>query len=617
MERDHELARLLGEFAHTLGTDFSIERILDHLVQRVADVLPVTAAGVMVMRHDDLRFAAASNDAILAIQRVQQDAGEGPCLEAFRTGKMVAIPDLGVDQRFPLFSPRAYAAGLAAVFTFPMRLDDDRLGALDLYRDTPGALSASDERIAQVLADVAAAYLFNARARREAADRVAELRHSTLHDPLTGLANRLLFHELLEKARLRAQRSHHTTAVLFVDLDRFKAVNDRFGHAVGDALLVAVAAALSGAVRPGDSLARLSGDEFVILCEDLTDPTQAERIAERIAHALREPFDVEGNLVSISASVGVAFSGPGESVPQSLLRDADFAMYQAKAEGGGQHRVGEHVARLAADRQAQLAVDLRDALARDELQLAYQPITRAGDGTLVGVEALLRWQRPDGGFVPPDVLVPIAERTGLIRPLGSWVLRQACTDFVRWRRTHGSAVSSVAVNVSAHQVIGPDFAETVAGILDDVGLDPACLYLEVTETVFLHDAARARAVLNRLREVGVRLSLDDFGTGYSSLTYLQQFHFDVLKLSGNFIGAITDDTATSRKIVASVVDLARALELTVVAEGIETKEQLTQVVDLGGELAQGYYLSRPLFAADLEARVLDLTSHGSVIHLPV
>jgi len=414
----------------------------------------------------------------------------------------------------------------------------------------------------------------------------------------------------------RARRSHLAAAVLFVDLDRFKSVNDRFGHQVGDQLLVAVARRLGNVLRPGDTLARLAGDEFVILCEDLADASQAELVAERVGHVLADPFDIDGRHVSMSASVGVAFSGPGEDIPESLLRDADHAMYQAKDAGGGRHRVGDHTSRVSADSRADLEDDVREALQRGEFRLAYQPIARALDGAVTAVEALLRWEHPERGLVPPDVVIPIAERSGLIVRLGEWVLEQACRDFTRWQVTYGSACSQMAVNVSAHQVMSPSFVATVARVLEDTGIEPSCLQLEVTESVFLQDASRAKTVLGEVKKLGVMLALDDFGTGYSSLTYLRRFPFDIVKISGSFIADLESEEPTARAIVASVIGLARALHLSVVAEGIETEGQLAHVIDLGGDLAQGFFLSRPLFAEDLESRVLDLSEAGSPITLP-
>nr|CAA9308962.1 MAG: diguanylate cyclase/phosphodiesterase (GGDEF & EAL domains) with PAS/PAC sensor(s) [uncultured Nocardioidaceae bacterium] len=617
MSRDARLAEVLVEFAHTLGTDFSLNAILDRLVLRVVDVLPVTGAGVMLMEPDaELHFVAGSNKTIFEIEALQRDFDEGPCLEAYRTGRAVAIPDLSVDQRFPKFSPRALAAGLEAVFTFPLRLDEHRLGALDLYRDTPGSLSPGDSRAAQILADVAAAYLFNAHSRQVASDTLASVRHHSLHDPLTGLANRTLFAELLDHAVASARRSHLPVAVLFVDLDRFKLINDRFGHHVGDLMLLSVADRLTQQLRPGDTLARFAGDEFVILCENLSHPTDAERLAERVVSAFVEPFEVNGRSIEMSASVGIAFSGPGEDVPESLLHDADFAMYEAKASGGASYRVVNRATLFEADRRAHVEGDLPVAFRRGELDLAYQPLTQSHDGTLVGVEALLRWNHPKLGPVPPITMIPLAERSGLILSLGEWVLRQACRDFVRWNSTHGSAVGHVAVNVSARQIMGPDFSTTVARIIDDTGMDPACLHLEVTESLLLDDIARAQDTLSAVKTLGVQLSLDDFGTGYSSLTYLQSIPFDTLKIDRSIIAHIADDQPAASAIVNSIIGLARALDLTVVAEGVETREQRIRSAELGCDLAQGFHLSPPLPTAELEHQLLDHASNAP-IRLPL
>ncbi len=605
-----DLAQVLVEFAHTLGTDFSIQKILDHLVLRIVDILPITGAGVMLMgEQQDLHFVAASDEAVLLIEGLQNELHEGPCLDAYRSGQPVAITDLRTDTRFPRFSSRASAHGLEAVFTFPLRLDaarleNGRLGALDLYRDTPGPLSEKDLAAAQVLADVAAAYLFNAQARIDSSATVARLNHRSLHDALTGLANRTLLEELLEQAVARARRSHLSTAVLFADLDDFKAVNDRYGHHVGDELLLAVAERLTQALRPGDTLARLGGDEFVVLCEDLADSTHAETLAERITAAMSAPFEVAGRWIAMTASVGIAFSGRGQDIPEVLLRDADLAMYQAKKDGGGQHRVIDPAARLASDRRDDLEADLWQAERRGQLALRYQPIVDVATGGLGGVEALLRWDHPVRGWVMPDVVIPSAERTGLILNLGEWVLSRACRDLAGWQ-SDGAGVPGVpwvAVNVSARQVMGPAFVQTVERVLAETGADPASLCLEVTESVFLADVPRALAVLGAVRDLGVRLSLDDFGTGYSSMCYLRHFPLDSVKIDRSFTAAAPADKV-SRSIVAAMIDLSHVLDLTVTSEGVETETELAEVTSLGVDHAQGFLFSRPLTAGQLSRYV--------------
>lgn len=595
MNRDTErqLNQVLVGFARTLGTDFSIRAILDHLVTQIVGILPVTGAGVMLMgARDELHFIAASNDTITYIETLQNELDEGPCLEAYRTGQPVAVVDLHTDTRFPEFSTRAAGRGLAAVFTFPMRLDDHRLGAVDLYRDVPGPLAEDDLAAAQTLADVAAGFLFNAQARVDASTAVARADHRTLHDPLTGLPNRVLLEELLGRAVARAKRTHHPAAVLFADLDGFKAVNDRHGHHVGDELLQAAAGRLAGVLRPGDALARLGGDEFVVLCEDLVTEHDAEVVAERMTSALAAPFTVAGRSVSVGVSVGIAFNGPGQDIPSALLRGADFAMYQAKAAGGGHHRVLDPVARVAADRRDDLERDLAGAQDRHELALAYQPIVDLRQGQLMAVESLLRWEHPHRGPIPPAAVIPSAERTGLIRPIGEWVLRRSCTDLARWHAA-GVAVPAVAVNVSAQQVMDAAFGATVARVLAETGVPPSSVLLEVTETVLLADSDRARGVLHELKELGVQLSLDDFGTGYASLNYLRQFPFDVIKIDRSFTADVFTDTVT-RSIVGAMIELGHALGASVTAEGVETTRELGVVSGLGADHAQGFLLSHPL-----------------------
>ena len=318
----------------------------------------------------------------------------------------------------------------------------------------------------------------------------------------------------------------------------------------------------------------------------------------------------------MTASVGLAFTGRGEETPNRLLRDADFAMYLAKRAGGSQYRVMDEGISVA-DSGGGLQRRIQNALAREEFRLAYQPIVEVRSRQLHGLEALLRWKDPSRGWVMPEAIVPIAERTGLIEPLGAWALAQACRDLQRWRQAFGRrVVPHVAVNVSAHQVMGVAFSKSVADVLAEYGIEPSALHLEVTESVLLIDAPRARTVLGELKDLGVSLALDDFGTGYSSLGYLKRFPFDVVKIDRGFIADMTTDFAT-RAIVSAVIELAHALDLAVVAEGVETEAQLRQVVDLGADLAQGHYFSAPLLSADLDAEILRSSGGGGPVRLPV
>jgi diguanylate cyclase (GGDEF)-like protein len=535
----------------------------------------------------------------LRYERLQTDLGEGPCLAAYRTGEAVTVADLRRDNRFSRFGPLAVEAGLVAAFAFPLRHDDRQLGALDLYRETPGGLSDDDMKVAQTLADVASAYLINAQARLDLHNASARSYENAVHDALTGLPNRILLLERFEHGLVRGRRSKKVTAVLFANLDGFKAVNDTFGHQTGDELLVTVAQRVSARLRPGDTVARVSGDEFVILCEELDTQAQAAHVAARMVDALNKPFQLSRDTVQVSVSVGVAFAGQGTNRPEQLLEDAEIAMYQAKRSGGDRHQVIDQREQHLAEQRTTLQRDLHHALSRGELRAEYQPIVRTEDGRVVGVEALLRWDHPTRGPVPPLTLIPLAEQTGLITPIGRWVLERACIDRHRWKGQNGHDDLGVAVNVSPHQLMAPDFVGTVAEVLANTDTPPGLLTLEVTETVFITDSQRALIVMQELKQLGVILALDDFGTGYSSLLYLNEFPVDVVKIDRGFTAKVTYDRA-SRAIVGKVIELAHLLDLGVITEGVETIEQLRAVAALGSESCQGYYFARPMAADNLD-----------------
>ena len=605
---------MLSEFARTMVTNFPIQGILDHLVRRIVDILPVSAAGVTLIGAGlDPRYVAASDGSALRFEKLQSELGEGPCLAAYSTGEAISVPDLRLEDRFPRFAPRALDSGLTAVFTFPLRHENLRLGALDLYRDTAGALSPESMIAAQTLADVAAAYLINAQARSDLQDSADQSREAALHDPLTGLPNRVLILELLEHAFRSGRRSGQISAVFFVDLDRFKAVNDTYGHQVGDELLVALARRLTGMLRPGDSLARLSGDEFVILCEDLVDASAADPIALRLNTELSRPFVLSGVEVTVSASIGIAFSGHGVEEPEQLLRDADLAMYRSKRDRVGSHDVVDLRELHLAGHQAGLARSLPGAIGRGELHLDYQPIVDAVNGRVTAVEALLRWRHPSRGLVPPAVFIPFAEQSGQIIELGRWVLEQAWAQHGHWQRAEPEQIA-MSVNVSAHQFMSAGFARTVATVLDSAPAEPAWLTLEVTESVFVRDEQRALVVLAELKELGVKLALDDFGTGYSSLGYLNALPIDTIKVDQRFIDTLTDAPA-SQAIVTAIIGLAHSLGMTVVSEGVETATQHETLARLGSDACQGFYFARPMSATALEA-LIHYHPDGSSAHLP-
>ncbi len=606
MANDDKLSDVLIEFARTLITDFPIQGILDRLVERMVGVLDVTAAGVtLILPGMAPQYVAASNKDALEFEQLQTTLGEGPCITAYETGESVSVPDLANDDRYPRFAPRAVAAGMAAVFTFPLNHGDThKLGALDLYRGTVGDLDVEDMAAAQTLADVAAAYLLNAQGRKDARDVSDRFRESAMHDALTGLPNRLLLQHRLNHAAQRARRSHGTAAVLFADLDRFKQVNDTHGHPTGDALLVAVADRLSHMIRPGDTLARVSGDEFVILCEDLARSGDVEALAQRIQHALAQPFDIHGQEISISASVGVAYAGPGESVSSQLVQDADTAMYQAKRRGGAVSQVLDLRAAKQAGERDDLERDLRSAVSGGQLALVYQPIVQTADGLVTGVEALLRWKHPTHGAIPALTTVSIAEQSGLIIGIGAWVLERACSDRTQWLADHPDRPLDVSVNLSVRQLLSPGLVGQVERVLDKTGMDAGALVLEVTEGIFIEDDQRAMTALADLRKMGLRLALDDFGTGFCSLGYLQRLPpVDIIKIDRTFVSDIDHDRPRAA-IASAVTGLAHDLGLRVIAEGVETEQQRHTVLEMGCEHAQGYLYARPMPVVDLTDRLL-------------
>jgi diguanylate cyclase (GGDEF)-like protein len=612
---EEKLSAVLSDFARTMATDFPIQGILDHLVQRIVDVLPVTAAGVTLIHAGEApRYIAASNDEAMRYERLQTEIGEGPCLSAYVSGQTVSVPDLRADNRFAQFAPAAVAAGLAAVFTFPLRQASGRLGALDLYRDEPGDLAVDDMVAAQTLADVAAAYLLNAQSRDEARVTTERFRHNALHDPLTGLPNRLLLQQRLEHAALRSRRSRSSAAILFVDIDQFKSVNDSHGHQVGDELLVAVGARLSRLVRPGDTLTRFAGDEFVFLCEDMTHAQDAELLATRIDQSFAEPFVLSEVEIVVAASVGVAFAGPGGEISADLLAEADRAMYQAKRKGGGSHQIIDLREALRTLDRDSLAADLRVAFAHDNLDVAFQPVVRSTDGLMTGVEALLRWTDPLRGQVSPSAVVRVAEQSTLINRIGAWALTRACRARVTWLEQFPHAPLDLAVNVSARQLVAPGFSATVVEVLRETGMDPRALILEMTEDILIEDTELAMRVLRELRELGIRIALDDFGTGFSSLSYLRRLPIDIVKIDQGFIADI-GRASEGREIAAAVTNLAHVLGKSVTAEGVETEQQRHAVADMGCELAQGFYFGRPMPGADVMARLSN--GSGGPPNLPI
>ena len=422
-----------------------------------------------------------------------------------------------------------------------------------------------------------------------------KLTRLALHDGLTGLPNRTLFVSRLELALHRLKRRNDVLAAVFIDLDRFKLINDGLGHAAGDQVLTTVAARLRQILRPADTIARFGGDEFAVVCEGLDSRRDAARIAERILTGLAEPILVEGREVTVSASIGIALTTDPETSPNVMLRDADTAMYQAKDAGRSRYEVFDQAARTRSLVRLERAEELRQALDRSELRVLYQPEINIADGTTTGMEALVRWEHPSLGLLNPCEFIELAEETGLIIALGERVLKEACREAVG-RNGHGPF--RVSVNLSARQLAMASLMDCAKAALDETGLEPSRLCLEITESVLMEDVESSIESLLGLKALGVRLAIDDFGTGYSSLGYLRRFPVDVVKIDRSFVAGLgTDPAATA--IVAAVVNLSHALGLCVVAEGVETQEQLVALRALRCDRAQGFHWSRPMAVEEL------------------
>ena len=426
----------------------------------------------------------------------------------------------------------------------------------------------------------------------------SRLEHEATHDPLTGLPNRSLLLDRLEQALARGRRRRHSVGVLFCDLDHFKLVNDSLGHSVGDRLLVEIARRLESQLRPGDTVARFGGDEFIILCEDLDAPADAAVIAERVDDAVRTSFSIGTDEVHVGISIGIAVATAGIGEAEELIRDADAAMYGAKARGRGRHQLFEAGMWEQAVDRFDLVNALRGAVERGEFELHYQPIVDLRDDRIGGVEALLRWHHPQRGLLRPDDFIAVAEETGAIIPIGAWVVGEACRRLEILNRDRDGIPLTMSVNLSARQLGQPDLADRLADAITTCALDPALLDLEITESVLMDDVEHSRLTLERLRALGVRISVDDFGTGYSSLSYLRRFPVNQLKVDRAFVDGLAVEPE-NRAIVAAIVNLAHTLGMVATAEGVETAEQRAILEELGCDRAQGFLLAEPCAADEL------------------
>jgi diguanylate cyclase (GGDEF)-like protein/PAS domain S-box-containing protein len=511
----------------------------------------------------------------------------------------VYVYDVTSDDRWADHREVVLAHGLRAAWSVPILGSDGHavLGTLDVFVSEPRLPDDDHRQIFLLLAQLASIAIERKAFEEQLADQ-------SMHDALTGLPNRLLFLDRLAQGIARCLRTQSSVGVVFLDLDRFKNVNDSLGHDAGDELLVEVARKLEAVIRPGDTVARFGADEFTVLCEDLPGETAREltvEIAERLRSAVIRPLVVRGTEMFVGASVGIAMATTGEERPEELLRDADAAMHHAKDAGRGRVAVFDDAMRARALTAHATENALHRALERGEFRIFFQPIVNLSDARCVGAEALVRWQHPERGLLAPAEFIPLAEETGLVVQVGWWVLEEAARNAASWQLEQTEPFQ-VSVNLSARQLVQPDLADRVAEVIAETGVLPASLCFEITESVLMDDAETVLDVITRVRALGVQFAIDDFGTGYSSLGYLKRFPVDSVKIDRSFVSGLGSDPGDAA-IVSAVIGLAHALGLRVTAEGVETEEQLSALIALDCDEAQGYFFSPPQPAPDLRSLI--------------
>ena len=522
----------------------------------------------------------------LALRYARQVVSAGRPLFVGNTDEKMLL-DAESDERTP--------DGVAYAVVPIMTNDGQVIGTVCVIDTAPHAWTHTE---INCLMDIAASLVTELELRSDLSLKLQTHEHllySTLHDALTGLPNRSLFTERLRHAMRRAARHpDNLFAVLFLDLDRFKEVNDNLGHFAGDELLRAVARRLEACIRPEDTVARLSGDEFAILLESINEASDAGRVAERIEEALSFPINLAGAEVVTSASMGIVTSSMAHDQPEQLLRSADMAMYRAKAAGRARYEMFDRAMHTDALARLQLETDLRRAVERDEFRLHYQPLVSLRTGRITGMEALVRWQHPERGLVHPADFIPIAEETGLIVPMGRWVLNEACRQMKEWQLAHPrDEPLSIGVNLSAKQFSQPDIVEQISGAIAASGIEARSLRIEITEAAIIDKGKSASGLLQSIRDLGVQVYLDDFGTGYSSLSYLHGLPIDAIKIDRAFVSSMDTDDKNLR-LVRTILTLSEIVGVRAQAEGISTAEQLRELRSLNCEQGQGYLFSAPI-----------------------
>ncbi|MCA2214422.1 putative bifunctional diguanylate cyclase/phosphodiesterase [Jidongwangia harbinensis] len=586
LKERQRLLEQLSAIQRAIARRAPLDQILQAVTAGARELLGVEMAGLNLIETDDpslgsmVACSGVAPEVLARLKRIPLVAG-GVSGLAILGDELVFVEDYGNS---PIAVPEMTKASLKSAMAVPVHSNGAVVGSLVV-----GSYAAQREwdkesqEILAVFAEHVSLALTDA--------QTLEAMNQAFHDSLTGLASRALFQTRMENAFATAPTGG--VASLFVDLDRFKVVNDSLGHATGDLLLIGVAERITGCLRGGDTAARLGGDEFAVLVPGVAGVEEVVPVAERILEALREPFDLAGKETFVSCSIGIAFAEAGTYDAAELMVHADLAMYQAKKQGKDRYEIFEP--EMQASFQAGLAMeaDLRRAVVRHEFELRYQPIVHLRTGEITGLEALVRWQHPERGLVPPLEFIPLAEETGLIVPIGEWVLREACRQTARWNERRTDQPLSVSVNLSAVQLDQGDLPALVESALADSGLPAASLVIELTESLVVDHRPGTLAQLERLKALGVRLAIDDFGTGYSSLAYLRRFPVDILKIDKSFVDDVGDDLAAAA-LTLGIIQLGQALQLSTVAEGIEDIEQLNELADGNCELGQGYYFAEPL-----------------------
>jgi diguanylate cyclase (GGDEF)-like protein len=536
------------------------------------------------------------------INRISWDdtaIGLGATGAAIRRGEVVVMRDVQDDELHAPWRDFMTRHAIVASMSTPLRAGNRIIGALSMYSDDANAFGPDEIKVAEELADNLAYGIMALRAEAARVQYAQQLEYNASHDILTGLPNRAMLRDCLSRAIAYASRHHDPIWVLFIDLDRFKFVNDSLGHNAGDTLLKTIALRLQAAIRETDTVARLGGDEFVLVLPERIGERLASTVVQRIMDTISKPVIIDGYELCVGSSIGVAVYPADGTDPENLIKHADIAMYRAKESGRNnfQFYTAEMNARL--QERLRIESDLRNAIERHEFVLHYQPQIDMSTGRTIGMEALVRWQHPLLGMLPPQRFIGLAEETGLIVPLGAWVLRTACTQAWAWQQA-GLGELRIAVNLSARQFAEKSLVEQVAAILSETGLPAHCLELELTESLVMTDVERATAILHELKALGVQLSLDDFGTGHSSLSNLKRLPIDALKIDQSFVSDIAH-AADGAAIVASIISLAHNLKRHVIAEGVETHEQLTYLQRHGCNEMQGYYFGKPVPAETFES----------------